>query len=214
MRNASYLLVNLREALYTLCFEQGPKTIMKRYILIVLTLVAVAFGAGYALNQSQKNPSPKGIDQSSQTTKQVADSPTSKVDDLITYTLPDGWQKQVCENSDAIYIIPSRSSANCDNNPIAPVKLSVDSGNKTDCNQLQNQTEVKKHTCISLFINGRKTLKASTEFLANSSYMQEMKVESYYFDTGSGIIKAEYFHTSSNEYQTSFDELANSINVK
>ena len=74
------------------------------------------------------------------------------VDSLITYSLPDGANDVDCSA------------------PSSSIKLSVDPGDAKDCNELQNVSEVKKHVCISLFVNDLRSLKATTEYLVSSSY--------------------------------------------
>jgi hypothetical protein len=187
----------------------------KKGLLIVTVLFllvgAVLFGlwVGRSVNTNET-----GQPASSQTiTSDVADA--DDVTKLVKYTLPDGWKQARCDGSGSVYVIPNGvSQAECDANPVSPVKLAIDPGNNTDCNQLQNVSEVKKHICISLYINGKKTLKATTEYLASSSYGQPTTINAYYLDTGKGVVKIEYNFTSDNKYQAGFDELANSIQVK
>lgn len=180
----------------------------------LLFLVGAVF-AGWALGRpdgaTNTTSSPPTT---SSETRETPPSRKGNASELVNYTLPDGWETHTCEGSQATFVIPNGSTASCGSNPIAPVKISVDTGNRTDCNQLQNQREVKKHTCISLFIDGKKTLKASTEYLASSSYNKETIVDAYYFDSGSGVVLAEYIHSDDNKYQSSFDQLANSFAAK
>lgn len=72
-------------------------------------------------------------------------------------------------------------------------------------------SEVKKHVCISLFINDMRSLKATTEYLSSSPYGRETTINAYYLDTGSSVIKAEYIYTTDSKYQVGFDQLVNSI---
>ena len=141
-------------------------------------------------------------------------SESAEVSELVTFTLPDGWRQNSCQGNGAVFVTPNGTTANCTANPISPVKIYIDPSNSKDCNQLQNVTDVKKHVCISLYINGHKSLKATTEYLATSSFKQATTINAYYIDTGKGVVKVEYTYNNDNQYQTGFDQLANSINVK
>lgn len=182
--------------------------------VIVAVLVVGALLAGWLLGRGDNKTRDTGS--TTPSTSQPTSTELSKgaVSELVSYQLPDAWREQACEGNEAVFVVPNGTSANCSSNPVSAVKLSVDPGNNTDCNQLQNQTDVKKHTCISVFINGRKTLKASTQYLASSSYKQDTTIESYYFDSGSGVVKAEYIYTTDNKFQAGFDQLANSLKTK
>lgn len=138
---------------------------------------------------------------------------------LISYTLPFNWGEASCHSElGSVFVIPSGGSeANCSvANPsynfISPVKISVDSANNTDCNQLQNVQDVSKHVCISLYINDLRSLKAETVYNRDSAYKRETTINAYYIDTGKGVVKVEYFHSPNDrEYQPGFDQLASSI---
>jgi hypothetical protein len=85
----------------------------------------------------------------------------------------------------------------------------VDSQNTTDCAQLKPTSTqgVRKHTCISLYISGHKSLKSFTD--ANGTSAAD-----YFINTGKGVVKVDYAYTSSNDYQAGFDQLATSVKVK
>lgn len=188
----------------------------KKLVVIGIVLVVLAFGAGYLLNQSDEssNNTPstgQPVPQDSANRQQAA---TGAVSSLATYTVPDGWDEANCEDSEAVYIVRSGSSVNCNENPAAPFKLSVDSGDTKDCNELQNVSEVKKHTCISLFINNMRSLKAETEYLASSQYGKDVSFITYYIDTGEGVVKAEYAYQGNTQYQADFEQLVNSVNAR
>lgn len=175
---------------------------------MVTGALLIAFGLGYAFSMKDDKAPP--------TQENVADttdgSTTGDAASLVSYTLPDGWREARCEDSDAVYVLPGGIvSADCSANPASPIKLSVDPGNHTDCNQLRNVSEVKKHVCVSLYINDKKSLKASTEYLASSSYGQPTTINAYYVDTGEGVVKAEHIFTTDDQFQAGFDQLANSI---
>ncbi len=190
---------------------------MKTKLSIVLGLLVIAFGAGYILSQNKDTGTDKiTTTTESNTNQSTEDLPTNAaLTELVSYQLPDRWEENSCEGSEASFITPNGTSVNCDAKPAAPIKMSVDSGNNTDCNQIQNQSQVKKHICSSVFINGKKTLKASTEFLESGEYGKAMVVDAYYFDSGSGVVKAEYVHSPDDtEHQADFEELVNSLTAK
>lgn len=181
-------------------------------ILLAGALILAAGALGWLLGRSDKpdtNTSPA-------TTAKTARKEVSagKADSLISYALPDGWTKSSCEGSEVTYITPAGEEADCGSDPAAPVKLSVDPGDTEDCNELQNVSDVKKHICISLYINGLRSLKASTEYLASSAFKQDTTIDAYYIDTGKGVIKAEYRHDGDNALRIGFEQLVNSISRK
>lgn len=178
------------------------------------TILVLLFGAGllgWWYGRSDSSPSPQ---QTANTQQTVNNTEVGEVSELVTYVLPDGWKQNKCQGSGAVFVSPNGTTANCNSNPVSPIKISVDPSNNKDCNQLQNVTDVKKHVCISLYINGLKSLKASTEYLASSSFKQVTTINAYYIDTGKGVVKVEYMYTNDDQYQAGFDQLANSINVK
>lgn len=182
--------------------------------LLVAFLVIGAGLVGWWLGRSDSQPS-SSPESSTQPAAETEDSDGSTdVKSIVRYSLPDGWKENSCEGSNNVYITPDGTNANCNTTPIAPIKLSVDSANNKDCNQLQNVSNVKRHVCVSEYISGKKALKASTTHLASSSYGQETTVDAYYIDTGKGVVKVEYIHTTNGELQAAFDELAKSVTVK
>jgi hypothetical protein len=200
--------------------KDGPKTsnysIGKKYKLILLAitlLVAVSLVAwliGKHSNPSNQN-SPAAQTQSS------TSASTTDVKSLISYTLPDGWVENVCSGSGAtVYIIPSGATLDCSANPSAPIKAYVDPQNTTDCQQLKPASTqgIKKHVCISLYISGHKSLKASTEYAASSLFNTDTTVSDYFINTGKGVAALDYTYTSANSYQIGFDELARSVRTQ
>lgn len=189
---------------------------MNKKILATAVLVLIlSIGGGYFFSQ-KRSTTPIAPNDTSAITKPTANTAsTNDAKSLVSYTLPDGWKEETCpNNADRTYIVPNGSSLSCDSDPSAPIKISVDSGKTTDCQQLANVQNVKKHICSSLYINNHKTLKASTDYLKSSSHATDTTVSEYYIDTGKGVVKLEYSYTSANDYQTGFDQLANSIKVK
>lgn len=184
---------------------------MKKKYLLVIAALFIAFGFGYAISRGDKEEPPKQENTTDTASKPDAGDATS----LVSYTLPDGWTETTCEGSNTIYVLPNGvSDADCSANTVSAIKLLVDPGNHTDCNQLQNVSEVKKHVCISLYINDNKSLKASTEYLASSTYKQDTTINAFYVDTGKGVVKLEYSFTTDSQFQAGFEQLANSIRTK
>lgn len=183
-----------------------------RGVLLAAILILGAGILGWLLGRSDKPEANTSRATVTETARNEASA--GEVDALVTYELPDGWSKAACEGSEAAYITPAGEKAGCGSDPAAPIKLSVDPGDTKDCNELQNVSDVKKHVCISLYINGKRSLKASTEYLVTSAYNQETTIDSYYIDTGQGVVRAEYRYGSSSELKSGFDQLVNSINTK
>ncbi|MDB5186380.1 MAG: hypothetical protein JWL85_903 [Candidatus Saccharibacteria bacterium] len=178
----------------------------------VIILLLLAGLAGWGLGRTNSHNDTKAQQTSNQTQpqQQTGTADVKEVKALITYTLPDGAKEGTCPSAaSTVYVIPSGADLNCDANPSAPIKISVDPQGATDCNQLQNVQNVKKHICSSMAIDGHKTLKSSTEQSNGET------TDAYYIDTGKGVVKIEYIHQSSNnQYQSDFDRLANNIKVK
>ncbi len=197
--------------------ENSNRYIKIHKILYGFILLAILLAGFVGWRLADKKPKYVNNGGNTQTTINSSESTNNTGTDvaaLVSFTLPDNWKQGQCEGVTGILVLPIGTSADCSGNPAAPIKLAVDPGNNTDCNQLQNITGVKKHTCISLYINGHKTLKSLTEYPANSSYKQDTSINTYYLDTGKGVVKAEYTYNSDNKYQAGFDELANSLKVK
>jgi hypothetical protein len=192
---------------------------VKKSIVFIAAAIVLAGLIGWWLGSSSKNQesTPQTTAPSSNIDRTPQSSDGEGVKSLISYTLPDNWKEVEClDIKGPIFIVPAGSDSNidCAGNPVAPVRLSVDPVNTHDCNELQSQQDVKKHTCISLFINGRKSLKATTEYLDSSSFKKATTINAYYIDIGEKVIKAEYYYNSDNNYQVGFDQLANSIKSK
>ena len=140
--------------------------------------------------------------------------PSPGIKSLASYVLPNAWTEASCDSTaNIVYVAPS-GAVTCQSNPPAPVLLAIDPSNARDCNDLQNVQDVKKHTCISLFINGHKSLHSLTEYLPSSSYKQSTTIDAYYIDLGKSVLLAEYRYTNDNQYQADFDKLAKSVNAK
>jgi hypothetical protein len=198
--------------------EVTPNT-SKRYwnsntviFLVIVLLIAVAAVIGWQIGKSDTPPKQPVAGQGPPVSKS-----TGSVDSLISYSLPDGWSTAACpQTNDVDYIVPGGVQPQCGANPPAPVKLAIDQNHTTDCSELQNNQDVTKHTCVSLFIGGHKTIKSITEYPKDSTYNQAVRLSDYYLDTGSGVVKAELYTplSGSGNYQTGFDQLVNSMKVK
>lgn len=200
--------------------EPPTKNNTNRLLVIILVAIAAAGTVGWLLGRSKHDSVPatqsgSNSSNSSNTAPVNNATSTSNVKSLVSYTLPDAWTEGTCSNvPNTVYIIPNGTKLDCSANPSAPIKIYIDPQNTTDCQQLNNVQGVKMHVCISLYINGRKSLKAATVFPQSSSYSADTTVADYYIDTGKGVVKVEYTHTSDSDYQANFDQLANSIKVK
>ena len=93
-------------------------------------------------------------------------------------------------------------------------KLGWPTANNTDCNQLQSVQNVKKHICISEYINGMKSLRAETIYNQDSVYGKETTIIAYYINSGKEVIKAELIYNSDDNFRNSFEQLAKSIDLK
>lgn len=197
--------------------EDNHSSVAKSTIIGVVILLILAVVAGWYLGRSGDTDTK---DQPTTTTTQPTEQVSSEgryVNSLISYSLPDGWKEATCPSAaGAVYIVPAGSgSVDCNANPSSAVKISVDSSNSKDCNQLQNVQNVSKHVCVSEFINGKKSLKAETIFNKDSGYGEERTVNAYYIDLGSAVVKLEYVHKpDSNEALVGFEQLAKSVKTK
>lgn len=183
-------------------------------IVLILGLVIIAGLIGWKLGKSddKQTTTPTASDTTATSTTPASNS---DVKSLVSYSLPDGWKEGTCPGATGkLFIVPNGASLQCGSIQIAPVKMYVDANNTTDCQQLQNVQNVRKHICKSLFINGHKSLQASTEYPKSTTYPEDTTISDYFIDTGKGVITVEYTYTSSNNYQLGFDQLANSVKPK
>lgn len=179
--------------------------------LLVITLIVAGVLVSWLVGRSNNQASTTSRSQAS------SNAAGTDVKSLVSYTLPDAWTENVCSSSSGtLYIIPNTTSLDCNANPSAPIKVFVDPQNTTDCQQLkpENVTGIKKHVCISLYISGHKSLKASTTYSSGSSYKTDTTISDYYINTGKGVVAIEYTYTSANDFQAGFDQLATSAKVK
>lgn len=191
------------------------RTAPTKLIMGVVVLVLAAGVLGWRLGHTTKSASSTGTPATSVTSGADTATAAGDVKALVSYTLPDGWQEATCPSAvGKVYIVPNASKLDCNANPSAPIKLYVDAQNSTDCQQLANVQNVRKHVCISLYISGHKSLKSSTEYPKSSTYSADTTVSDYFINTGKGIVAVEYTYASSNDYQTGFDQFATAISVK
>ncbi|MEO6761135.1 MAG: hypothetical protein ABI220_02015 [Candidatus Saccharimonadales bacterium] len=189
----------------------------KRTILViaVLVIVVLAGGIGWQLGHSGKTSAPSPAISPAITGNESSSTGSKNVNKLASYSLPDGWKQSTCQNATGeIFIDPDGTSADCNTNPVTPIKLYIDPQNTTDCQQLNGITNVRKHTCKSLYIGGQKSLQALTEYPASASYPVNTTISDYYVNTGKGIVVVEYQYTASSQYQAGFDQLAMSLHGK
>ena len=189
--------------------------IKRSYIItLVLVVLFVVVGiAGWRLGQSSNSDNTKSKSPSTSTSNVASTNVTS----IVSYTLPDGWNEGTCPSaSNVIYISPNGTSLDCSTNPSSSVKIYVDSQSTTDCQQLAPSTnvDVRKHVCISLYINGHKSLKSSTEYSNGSAYKTDTTISTYYINTGKGVVTFQYTYTSTNNFQYGFEQMAMSVKVK
>lgn len=190
---------------------------LKNILGLVVLVVLIAFLVGWATGR--KSDSEQPVTQPAGTSTPVANNNNDNDTDvsaLVSYNLPDGWTEASCPDAQgSVFVVPQGApEVDCSATPSAPVKISIDSANNTDCNQLQSVQNVSKHTCISEFINGKKSLKAETRFNDQSAYKQETTVRAYYIDTGKGVVKVEYVYKDADTYAAGWEELAKSVQVK
>lgn len=190
---------------------------MKNALIGIIVTLALMTGLviGLLIN-NQDDTNPQSTDTTSDVTKSNTSDTDTSVESLVSYTLPDGWEKAVCPSTTgSVYLQPNEApKIDCGNTPELRIKLSVIGQNVTECSQIQDVQEVKKHVCISLYINDLRSLRALTEYLPSSEFGRDTTIQTYYIDSGSGIIKAEYLHAGNNQYQSGFDELTGSIRAK
>lgn len=188
--------------------ENDRKYIRVNKLVLLITLLILGAGwLGWRLGQPNNTNQPTTVNNAN----------SAGVKSLVNYVLPDGWKEASCPGTTgSVFVVPAgASNVDCNANPSSSIKISVDPANSTDCNQLQNVQNVYKHICISEYINGHKSLKAETVYNQDSSYKKPMAINSYYINSGKGVIKVEYIHDpNDNEYLAGLDQLAKSVQVK
>jgi hypothetical protein len=202
--------------------EAGGNKVKTKSILIIVVLVLalVAGVVGWQMGQSNSDGNSTGEssqNQSQSSENSAAATVDSGVKNLVEYRVPQGWSEKVCPDAeDSVYLVPPNGSHDCSDNQTAPISVSIDNQNRTDCNQLQNVQNVSKHICQTVFIDDHKTLKAETVYNNDSNYKEETRFAAYYVDTGRGVVKFEYIdrkNSSDDDFQQEFDSLISSVGV-
>lgn len=175
------------------------KTAAIVFLSLIIVTGAIVWTANRPNDSSTPNPS----------------SDSSGVKALVSYSVPTGWTEANCEDGNLIQIVnteDSRQTCIAEGSPNSLVSIGV-KDQITDCKQLQSASDVKKHICSTVFIDGRKTVKSTTEYLASSSQVART-VSNYYIDTGTSVVRAQYIYAADNLYQQQFDSLVNGVKIK
>jgi hypothetical protein len=189
-----------------------------RWLGIILIVLIVVAGILFVINQDNNDT---GRQNAPPTTQPVAGGENNTVNSLVGYQLPDGWSKVECGGeNDTVLIVPAqRVKPDCA--ALAgdwPMKIWIDALKTTDCNQIKvDSQQVTNHVCESKYINGTKTLVASTTFNSSSKYGKNTKVSDYYFIANGKVVKLEYaddLASPEDDYQAQFDQIANSVKAK
>lgn len=196
-----------------------------RIAVMVLVLIILVGGAFLLGTQLSKNDNSKP---GKTTSTSIDERPSTRGDlkhvdirSIVSYNLPRGAKETFCPGSrNIVNIVPSDfTEPNC-NDPQATsnIAISLLPPTITDCNQLQGeQTNIIKHTCTSLYIDGHKSLKSITVYAKESAGKAETHVKSYYINTGKYVVQVMYVDKNSinsNDLQTAFDMLALSVKIK
>ena len=193
--------------------------VMNKNLALVGLIVALALAVGFIIGTKDTDNDKSRSNEVTEPSKKSENTETDSDNDvksLVTYTLPNGWEESNCDpSSGSVYFIPSgESEVDCSENPELQISLSSTNKNITECSQIQDVEEVKKHICKSEFINDLRSLVAETEYLESSTYGRETFVKTYYLDSGSGIVKAMHVSAANSSSLSAFDELVNSILAK
>jgi hypothetical protein len=184
------------------------------FILTFITLILIIFLAWVIFIKPDEQSSNQNPSSSSST-------PVSSVNDLISYSLPAGWNTLSCNNPNEIILIVPDGKVTPTCSTLAdswPTKLLIDPKNTRDCNQIKvNNQQITSHTCSSKIINGTKVLVSNTSYNDKSSYGKNTNATDYYVITNKGVANLHYADDVSSpddDYQTEFDQIANSIKAK
>ena len=184
---------------------------MKKWLGLLLAVVIVA-GVVFWWGSLHDANAP-GSESGQQDTSQ-----SGTVAELISYTLPTGWEEATCPggSNGQIYVVPQDAKLDCAADPKAPISLLVDPRQTKDCQHVTAPNGVLSHTCKSLFIDGHKTILASTEYPKSDLYPKAETITDYFVDTGKGVVQIEYVfgRKGTNTYQTGFEQLVQSVKVR
>jgi hypothetical protein len=186
----------------------------KIYIFAIVIVVLLAgVGVGWAIrgprNANTSTATQATPPQASQTQGVGNKAGQSELKGVVSYAVPEGWQEATCDGDKAIvYVLPHNVSLNCSATPAAPISLALDPNGPTDCNQLNTESNVRRHVCKSTSIDGHKSLQASTTESNGDT------TSDYYVGSDKGMVRIEYRYSGDAKYQTEFDRLANSVAFK
>jgi hypothetical protein len=178
-----------------------------RYLVIlVLALIGIVAILSVLLLSERSNPAEK--------TPTPTPTPTPKTDAVlsqkVSYSVPEELEAHDCANGMSVYLTPKGAPFDCSTAATAPIRMTLNSSGPTDCSQLQPAQSVTKHTCSSLFIDGRKTLKVVTEY----SQAATPNVAAYHIDAKPGVASIEYRYKADQIYLRQFEDLARSVTIK
>lgn len=197
---------------------QRDKSIGRLIIGLIIALVVLVFLAGLIGWGIGRNNNESASDISEPASGNEAAEPQSAqstVDELVTYSVPAGYSKSSCDSQrDEVYIVNGSDLPDCEAVPEESITLQIDENDNTDCDEIQDVVSVSRHVCRSVFIDGRKTLEASTTYTEVSSYMPERTIDAYYMNTGKGVVLARYIHGVDAPESTAFHDLVYSMRVK
>jgi hypothetical protein len=186
--------------------------------IIVLSLIIIAIVLWLVLGRDSGNKSNTNKSQAHPTSQQNGNT---QIESLISYKLPTGWTDTDCISAtETILIIPSgQLHPNCAVNAQDWfLKITMDTHNTATCNQIKvDNSQVTNHVCSSVPVNGQRFVKSSTTYNDKSTYGHNVKVSDYFIKANGGVVKLEYVDDLTNnndDFQTGFDQLANSIQVK
>lgn len=190
----------------------------KNYIYLILGVI-ILFLIGIILVQASDSDTDNSgsSNQSSNDSNNSNSNNDEGLNKLVNYELPSGWGEVACSESGNEYLIVPEDNNNkdCANTNAPQIRISVDPNSYRDCNEIVNTEPVTKHTCISLFINGKKTLQTLTSYGKDSSFKEDTTFKRFYFDSGPEVIEFEYkYNGTDNQLESEFDELAKSAKTK
>ncbi len=180
----------------------GAKT-----LLIIFCVAAISGFVGWRIGRDQVRTRTSSSP-ASRMPPSPRDTAKNKVSEVASYTLPSGWREYHCPSAvDTVFVRPAGvESLDCDAEPASPIQLALDANNTTDCKSLAPAGSTHRHVCISLDINGNKSLQAST--------VRDTTIDVFYVDVGTKVIKLSYEHGSDAVYQADFEQLAKSVRSK
>lgn len=139
----------------------------------------------------------------------------SAVRDLVTYQVPDGWREETCETEPAvIYMVPADLTLDCGAARPAPMSIALDPSRTVSCAQTSGKPGVAKHACEAVTVNGKRGLRASTQYKPDTAAAASIVSDSVYLPAGasnSSVVKFEYRYTGAAAYQQQFQQIAGSI---